>query len=108
VSEQSAKNPAGEAKTVREIYVETRDGIKRYKSIERAIRGIVRGSIYSAAFPAESPACGWVVVLPDVHNDYMVDVLLTDVNPLINKSFITTPPLKVSAKALLDSVLGRW
>jgi len=108
MSEQSAKNPAGKATRVCEIYVETKNGIKRYKSIERAIRGIVRGSIYSAAFPAESPACGWIVVLPDVHNDYMVDVLLTDINPLINRSFAATPPIRVSAKALLDSVLGRW
>ena len=108
MSEQSSENPAGEAKRVREIYVETKTGIKRYKSIKRVISGIVRGSIYSAAFPAESPACGWIVVLPDVHNDYMVDVLIADVNPSINRSFTTTPPIRVSAKALLDSVLGRW
>jgi len=108
VSEQSAKNPESEEKGAYEIYAETKSGVKRYTSLQYAIRGVVRGSVYSAAFRAKPPACGWIVMLPDVHNDYMLWLMVTDVNPLVNKSFTTTPPIKVSAKALLDSVLGRW
>jgi len=85
----------------REFFANTIYGIRRYKTSRWAFALLQNGYADVIAFPAESPAAGWIEVRRDDNDSAFVWVRQTDVNPITNKSFAATESRKISKNELI-------
>ncbi len=75
--------------------------VKRYKSLQMALKALQEGRAYRLAFPAEHPASGWGRVEADDQDSSFVWISQTDVNSVTNRAWAATSAVRMKVTDLM-------